>query len=63
MFLKYLQDGGFSTSLGSQPLCEDILSFIQPKHPLAQFEATSLHPITCHLGKVADKLLAATSLQ
>ncbi|KAK4831675.1 hypothetical protein QYF61_018672 [Mycteria americana] len=42
---------------------EEIFPDIQSKHPLAQLEAVSSHPITCYLGKETDPHLSTTSFQ
>jgi len=49
--------------MANNPFFEEILSDTQSKPPLAQLEAVSSHPITCHLRKETDTLLSTTSFQ
>jgi len=32
----------------NNPFCKEVFPDIQPKPPLAQLEAISPHPVTCH---------------
>lgn len=45
------------------PFHEEILPDVQSKLLLMHLEAISLCPITCHLSKKTDILLAATTFQ
>ena len=45
------------------PFGEESFCNIQSKHPLAQLEAISFHPITCYLGEETNTHLATTSFQ
>lgn len=45
------------------PFCEEIVTDVQSKPTLVQVEAVGLLPISCHLQKGTDSLLAAAYLQ
>ena len=68
-FLNTSRDGDSTTSLGSlipvvnNPFCKEVLPDIQPKLTLAQLQAISPHPVTCHQWEETNPALTISTFQ